>query len=345
MSTDRLVGVDQFVGFLKSHEKILFTTHMTPDGDGLGSELALMRHLRSTGKDVRILNCSGVPADLRFLTRTGEVTTFQKGKHEELIAEADAIVAFDLGGAGRLGRMEGPVRSSGAAKALLDHHIFDNDLFDLLYVDTHASSSAELTHRVLLALGARLTLDLAEPLYVGLVQDTGSFNYNSTSPLTHRLAAEYMEAGVNPYRIWKKLHCQKPFDRVRLMGLNISRIQLTHGAKIASLQVSLDFLKEHGGEVRDAFEVVNHFLSIRGVEIGCLALQIGSERTKFSLRSAGRHDVHAIAREYGGGGHRFAAGFTVDGRASSEVYEEVMERLGRLVAPDEDVEETPPTRS
>lgn len=315
-------------------DKIILTTHMTPDGDGLGSELALLRHLRRIGKNAIILNCSTIPEDLRFLVRSGEVITFQRGKHENLIEEADVICAFDLGAAGRLGRMEGPVRNSTCPKILIDHHLFDNDLFDVLFVDTEASSSAELTFGLLEAMGMKkIELDVAEPLHVGLIQDTGSFNYNTATPGALRLAARFLEAGVKPYRIWRKLNCQKPLHRVRFMGNNIARIELHESGKLSSVLCDLDYMKKVKGEPRDAFEVVNHLLSIRGVEVGLLAVQIGSTKTKFSLRSSGRIDVCDLAKKYGGGGHRFAAGFTVDGKSSKAAFAEIVEECCELVNP------------
>lgn len=279
------------------------------------------------GKSVRILNCSGVPEDLRFLTKPGEVITFQSDKHADDVKKAKHIVAFDLGGAGRLGRMELPVRGSEATKILIDHHVYDGELFNLAHVAMKASSSAEITYDVIKALGARISADVAEPLYVGVVQDTGSFNYNSTTARTHEIAAEFVDAGVNPYRIWKKLNCQKPFKRVRLMGENIARIRLQEEGRLATCKVDLQFLKERDGEVRDAFEVVNHFLTIKGVEVGVLALQIGSDRTKFSVRATGPHDVCKIAQQFGGGGHRYAAGFTVDKMGIDLAFETVMEKV------------------
>ncbi|MFT7618638.1 MAG: phosphoesterase RecJ-like protein [Planctomycetota bacterium] len=315
-------------------ERIILTTHMTPDGDGLGSELALLRHLRRIGKNAIILNCSTVPEDLRFLVRSGEVVTFQRGKHENLLEEADVICAFDLGAAGRLGRMEGPVREATCSKVLVDHHLFDNDLFDVLYVDTEASSSAELTFGLLEAMGMeKLEVEVAEPLHVGLIQDTGSFNFNTTTPSALRLAAKFIEAGVKPYRIWRKLNCQKPLHRVRFMGNNIARIELHENGKLSSALCDLEYMKKVKGEPRDAFEVVNHLLSIRGVEVGCFAVQIGSEKTKFSLRSSGRIDVCDLAKKFGGGGHRFAAGFTVDGMSAKKAFAEVLEECFELVSP------------
>ena len=324
-------AIDDVARHLVDGNDFLFTTHMTPDGDGIGSQLALLRFLKARGKRVKILNCSSVPEDLRFLARSGEITTFHRDKHLGLVAEAASIVAFDLGGSGRLGRMEQPVREAEGEKVLIDHHLFDDKLFDLELIDPDASSSAELTYQVIRSAGGDLDLSLAEPLYVGIVQDTGSFNYNNTSRLTHEIAGACLDAGVNPHRIWKKLNCQKPFRRVRLMGQNIGRITLSCRGRLASVKVDLEYLKQNDGEVRDAFEVVNHFLTIQGVEVGMLALQIGSQRTKFSLRSAGRCDVCAVAKEHTGGGHRYASGFTVEGMEIEAAYQMMLQRLHLLI--------------
>ena len=318
--------------FILDRDNLILTTHMTPDGDGLGSELALLRFLRKKGRNVTILNCSTVPEDLRFLVRSGEVITFQKGKHEGLIEDADVIIAFDLGAAGRLGRMEGPVRHAKATKLLVDHHLFDNDLFDKLFVDTEASSSAELTFSLMEAMGLKdFGVEIAEPLHVGLIQDTGSFNYNTATPSALRLAARFLEAGVKPYRIWRKLNCQKPLHRVSFMGHNIARIELHGGGRVSAVLCDLEYMKKVKGEPRDAFEVVNHLLTIRGVEVGCFAVQLSSEKTKFSLRSSGRIDVCQLARDFGGGGHRYAAGFTTVGKAAPEIFQEVLGRCLELV--------------
>ena len=323
--------IDELVQVLHDKERFVFTTHLTPDGDGLGSEVALARILRRAGKDVAIINCSGTPADLRFLLRSGEVITFAPNKHDDAVRNADVIIAFDLGGAGRLGRMEGAVRKSRALRIVVDHHIFENDTFDLEVIDTKSSSSAEITWQIIERFGGHIDRDIAEPLYVGLVQDTGSFNYNSTNPSTHHIAARCLEAGVNPQRIWRKLNCKKDLGRVRFMGFNISRIALSRDRRVSSVKIDLDTVRRHGVEPRDAFEVVNHLLTIDGIEVGLLALQIGSRRVKFSLRSAGRVDVYQIARDYGGGGHRYAAGFTVDDIDVEEAYQELLARVRHAV--------------
>lgn len=317
--------------YLAENDNYLLTTHLTPDGDGLGSQLALHRVLKRMGKTSQILNCSSVPPDLRFMVRSGEIITYQKDRHEEVVATIPHIIAFDLGGAGRLGRMEKPVRRAKGKRILIDHHIFDDSLFSDGVVAPDRSSSAEITFELIKAMGQKVDRDIATPLYVGIVQDTGSFNYNTTSHYTHLAAAELLQAGVNPHRIWKKLNCQQPFKRIRLLGQNLARIEMSACGRLAVVKVTLQYLKENEGEVRDAFEVINHLLSIDGVEVGMLGLQIGTERSKFSLRSGGRCDVFSIASSFGGGGHRYAAGFTVEDRAFDAAYSDVLKQVRGLV--------------
>ena len=329
-------SIRSLAAYLAANDNYLLTTHLTPDGDGLGSQLALHRVLVGMGKSVQILNCSSVPADLRFMVRSGEIITYRADRHEELVKTIDHIIAFDLGGAGRLGRMEKPVRAAKGKRILIDHHIFDDDLFRDGVIAPDRSSSAEITFELIKAMDQEVTREVAEPLYVGIVQDTGSFNYNTTSHFTHLVAAELLQAGVNPHRIWKRLNCQQPLKRMRLLGQNLARIDMSACGRVARVKVSLNFLKECDGEVRDAFEVINHLLMIDGVEVGLLGLQIGSDRTKFSLRSSGRCDVFSIASSFGGGGHRFAAGFTIEDRDFDAAYTDVVTKVRALVARLED---------
>lgn len=316
---------------LRSLDDIVLTTHITPDGDGLGSELAMLRHLRTAGRRVTAINCSAVPPDLRFLCRDGEILTWNRERHAALVAGAGAIIAFDLGGSVRLGRMEEPVRASKALRILIDHHIDNNDLFDLPVIRTDVCASAELTYDLILALGGKITPAIAEPLYVGVVSDTGAFQYNATTPRTHALAAEFLRAGVNPHRIWRKLNCQRELQRVRILGILLAAIDTSCGGQVASARVDLDFLKRHAIEAKHVFDVVPHLLSIQGVEVGAFFLEVSSTRTKVSLRSAGRVDVSGVATAHGGGGHRFAAGCTVEGPPLAEAIPLILGEVTALV--------------
>lgn len=317
---------------------VVCTTHVTPDGDGLGSALALVRYLRSLGKTAVVLNCSSVPPDLRFLYRSGEFAVYHGQKHLKILKAAQAIVATDIGGASRMGKMTEPVRRTQATKVVIDHHIYDNDFFDLALIKSSASSSAEITYDFLRHLDAEITPEIAEPLYVGLVSDTGGFAYTATSSKAHLMAAELLDAGVDPYDIHRRLTCQVAFGKMRFLGLCLSRLRLEAEGRVVWTDVDLNFLRRNDTVPRDAFEVVNHLLHLKGVEAGAFFMEISNTKTKVSLRSTGLVDVCAIARRYGGGGHRFAAGCTVDGKSLQETIPVILDQL-RDALPELDAEE------
>ena len=312
---------------LERARSIVLTTHITPDGDGLGAALALLRHLRGHGRNVRLINCSATPSNLRFMVKSGEFSVYHPERHHSVVDEADVILATDIGGANRLGRMEVPVRESGACRIVVDHHLYENDLFDLCLIDPRASSSAELTYDLLETMGAKLTVDIAEPLYIGLVSDTGGFAYQATSPRAHLLAARFLEAGVDPHRVWRDLNCQMSFAKILSLGDCLASLRLEEEGQLVWTAVDKAFLRRNAVPARDVFEVVNHFLHLRGVEVGAFFLEIDASKTKVSLRSSGRVDVSRIADGHGGGGHRYAAGCTVDGCGFAEARDMILAEL------------------
>ena len=318
---------------LEEAETVVLTTHVTPDGDGLGSAIALCRHLRRRGKEAMVINCSSVPHDLRWLYERGEFQVYNGARHEKRVLEADAIVATDIGGSERLGKMLDPVRRSRGTKIVVDHHVYDNDLFDLPLITVDVSSSAELTYDLLRHMGARMDRHLAEPLYVGLASDTGGFAYSATSPQAHRMAAELLQAGVDPHSVWRKTHCQVPHGKMRFLGLLMSQLQLEHDGRLIWTSVDLDFLRLNDTVPRDAFEIVNHFLHVKGVEVGVFFMEITKTRTKVSLRSAGTVDVCRVAKRHGGGGHRFAAGCAIDSMGLAVAIPHILEDIGEQLPP------------
>jgi phosphoesterase RecJ-like protein len=325
---------------LDAAETVILTTHITPDADGLGAALALMRHLRRCRKNARLINCSSTPSNLRFLVKSGEFAVFHPERHERVVHKADVIIATDLGGPARLGRMESAVREAQGTRIVIDHHRFDDDVFDVSLIVPKASSSAEITFELLQFLGARMDLDLAEPLYVGLISDTGNFSYQATTPRSHRMAATLLEAGVEPHAIWRNLSCQVSRPKMRALGASLLALRFEEVGQMVWTAVDHEFLERHTVPARDVFEVVNHFLLIKGVEVGVFFLQVNATRTKVSLRSAGRVDVCSLAKRYGGGGHTFAAGCTIDGKDFEAAQDEVLDAVVALIAAlDED--ETP----
>lgn len=307
-----LHNMRSIAGALARAGSVVVTTHITPDGDGLGSALALARYLRSRGCDAQLINCSASPDNLRFLCRPGEFQVYYRRRHLKRLQNADLIVATDIGGAMRLGRMEPVIREAPATKVVIDHHIYENDLFDLALIVPEASSSSEITCDLIRHMGGTITTELAEPLYVGLISDTGNFSYSATSPRVHRMAAGLLEAGVEPHAVWRRLSCQVTPEKMRTLGLCLANLRYEDGGRLVWTCVEQDLLRREGLPARDAFEVVNHLLTLKGVEAGAFFLEIDAGRTKVSLRSAGRVDVSELAGKHGGGGHMFAAGCTVD---------------------------------
>lgn len=318
---------------LAGARRVVLTTHITPDGDGLGSALALVRHLRARGAAAEVVNCSAVPHNLRFLYQKPEFSVYDPQKHDALLRECDAIVATDIGGSARLGKMEAPVRASPATRIVIDHHLYDNDLFDIPVIWTGASSSAEITWHLILSMGGEVTERIAEPLYVGLVSDTGGFAYSATSPTAHRMAALLLEAGVDPYTVWRKLFCQTPLPKMRLLGNCLSRLRVEHADRVVWTAVDIATLNRNRLPARDAFEVVNHFLQVKGVLVGAFFLEIDGGRTKVSLRSTGEVDVCAIAKRHGGGGHRFASGCTVQTGGLQGAIEQILGEIRDALPP------------
>ncbi len=322
---------DQVVERLKSATRVVLTTHITPDADGLGSALALARVLNAMGKRARIINCSSSPKELHFLCRPGEYNVYSRERHDAEILDADAIIATDIGGVMRLGKMEPIVRATKATRIVIDHHVYENDIFDLPYIVIGASSSAELTYDLIRALGAPVTRQVAEPLYCGMIADTGNFAYEATSPRAHRIAAELLEVGVRPQEIWRRMNCHKALLKMRVLGTLLAGLNVLMDGRVIWAKVDLPFLAQHGVEPRDCFEIVNHMCQIDEVEVGLLFLQLGSDKTKVSLRSAGHVDVCGIAAGYGGGGHRYAAGCTVDSVPFEDAIARVNGEVMRLV--------------
>jgi phosphoesterase RecJ-like protein len=311
--------------------RVVLTTHVTPDADGLGSALALLRVLSGLGKNARFVNCSTFPREMGFLFRRGEFNLYDKGRHDAEIREADCVVATDIGGTKRLGKMEPVVREARGSRIVIDHHLYQNDCFDVPYIVTTASSTAELTFDLLKEMRVALTPDVAEPLYCGLVADTGGFAFEATSPRAHLIAAELVAAGARPQRVWRKLNCQKSLLKMKVLGTLLASLESEPDGSLVWCRIDVEFLRKWGIEPRDSFEIVNYFLFIKGVECGLLFMQLGSDKTKVSLRSAGKADVCSLATGYGGGGHRFAAGCTIDAVPFEQAIHDVLAAARREV--------------
>jgi phosphoesterase RecJ-like protein len=296
---------------LRAGDRFLLTTHEGPDGDALGSLLALHRILTQLRKDsVMFLAAKEfpLPVEYRFLP-------LEEVFHEPPVDVVDRVLVFlDCG---NIDRMPVGFLHRDEAKILnIDHH-HDNTRFGTLnLVDTEASCTAEILFGLAKLLGAELTPEIAGALYVALVTDTGRFMYENTGVATHRMAAELIEAGVDVHDTYQRLYERVPIEKLRLVARAIDRIERFADCDLAVTYISADDYAETGASEVLTEGIIDHVRALEGIEVAAMIRDKtdgGHSARKVSLRSTtGRVDVSAIARKRGGGGHRRAAGFSTD---------------------------------
>ncbi|MBI4568873.1 MAG: DHH family phosphoesterase [Planctomycetes bacterium] len=297
---------------LRVARRVVITTHVDPDGDALGSELALARFLCRGGREVRVMNATAHPPEYDFLTRRGEVRVFDPAAaaDRDFLNTCDLVVILDVSRYGRLAGMEEAVRRAPAPKVCIDHHVDEGEKFDLRLADERACATAALVLRVIDALGGALDLRLAEPLLAAIVADTGSFRFQSTDGEAFAAAARLVAAGAEPHALYRRVDCARPIARVRMLGRNLRALRLAAGGRVAWLRVSRRDAARQGCDVKEVYDIIPHLTRVAGVEVGVCVVEHGPGEVRVSLRSAGRVNVHALAQRMGGGGHRMAAGFS-----------------------------------
>ncbi|MDP9227691.1 MAG: bifunctional oligoribonuclease/PAP phosphatase NrnA [Actinomycetota bacterium] len=307
VSTD----LEQVVEEIRSHDRFLLTTHENPDGDALGSLLAMHQILGALGKDsVMFLAAKEfpLPVEYRFLP-------LEEVFHEPPADMADRTVIFlDCG---NIDRMPMDFLKHDGAKVLnVDHH-HDNTRFGSVnLVDVEASSTAEIVYELAGLLGVTMTLEIANALYVGLVTDTGKFMYENTDERSHRMAAALLEVGVDVNDIYRRLYEHAPLEKLKLMALALNNIEMYEDGALAITYISAADYESTGASEVLTEGIIDHLRTIDGAAVAAVVRDHndspGAAR-KVSMRSTdGRVDVSSIARKQGGGGHRRAAAFGTD---------------------------------
>jgi phosphoesterase RecJ-like protein len=319
--------IEQAADELRTADKLLLTTHENPDGDALGSLLGMHLALAQLDKDAAMFLAADnfpLPHEYRHLPLTGLLNAPPDDVDERLVIFLDC---------GNIDRM--PVeflRSEDVRIVNIDHH-HDNTRFgEVNYVDSSASSTAELVWRLTKELGAELTPPLAEALYVGLVTDTGRFMYRNTGAEAHRMAAELIEAGASPHEVNHRVFESLPFRRLELLARALARVERVDGGVLTVTHLTREDYLDTGSDEHDSEGVVDHLRSVEGTAVAVLVRELlGEDRAgqrKVSLRAVdGRVDVSRIARGFGGGGHTQAAGFTT-GLPVRELLERVRAEVG-----------------
>jgi bifunctional oligoribonuclease and PAP phosphatase NrnA len=303
--------LDRFAAYLDRHTRILLTTHENPDGDGVGAAIALAAHVKSGGKDVRIVVTPVLPENLRFLDPHGWVEAFEPdGAHRDLAAWPDAWLLIDASEPHRMGPLFAVFEKTKADRACLDHHLKDVPKgFDAEFTDPTASASTELVYDLVRPrLGGDLPPVMAQALYAGLVSDTGNFRHSNSTPKIHHAAADLIAQGVHPARTYNALYQTATPAKLKLFGRAMGGLQLRDGGRFAYVSVTKADLAACGANHEDLDELVEEPRKLKGVEVAALFSEAADGRSKVSLRSRELVDVNAVCRRFGGGGHRLASG-------------------------------------
>ena len=306
------IRLDGFKAAVDSAKNIVITNHTNPDGDAMGSALALKIVLEKLGKSVRVIVPNPYPEFLWHLAGNDSVMIYSDGKlaANEKIAAADMIFHLDYNAYHRSADMEEALRAASAEKVMIDHHQQPEEWPDFIYSDTGMSSTCQMIYELcdLMEWTSLLDQDAAECMYTGIVTDTGSFKYSATTSRTHEVASKLLDLGVSPQLLHNKVFDSQPVARLRLLGAMLDQMQVSpDGTKV------LLFLTEkqchrlgYKKGITEGF--VNYGLSISGAQL-TIFLREEDGAVKLSLRSKGEIDVNEIARaHFNGGGHRNAAG-------------------------------------
>ena len=298
---------------LQQPHKILITTHTNPDGDAIGSSLALFGYLRKTGHSVTVMIPDPDPKFLQWMPFHENLLVFPEQKEicRVHIREAELIFCVDFNSLGRLSQAEAEIRSSSAKKILIDHHTQPSNDFDFLISETQTSSTSELIYDFITNSGDKEKIDteIATCIYAGIITDTGSFSYSCNYEKTYLITADLYHRGIDGEHIHRLVYDTYSESRLRLLGYAISeKLVVLPGFHAAYIALTRQELERFNHQIGDTEDIVNYALSIADINVAALFYE-REDIVKVSLRSKGHFSVNDIARTYfEGGGHVNAAG-------------------------------------
>jgi bifunctional oligoribonuclease and PAP phosphatase NrnA len=313
--------IDRIRDEILRRQRFLLTSHVRPDGDSIGSQMALAYALRALGKHVRIVNRdAATPALLSFPgVRQIEIADKADG-------DVDAVVVLECGDLGRTGL-------SGIERYFIiniDHHP-GNAMFGAVnWFDGDAAACGEMVFELIRALGVPLSVEIATHIYLAILTDTGSFHYSSISPNTFDICRQALEAGVDPVNVARSVFDSNNVGRLRLFGAVLNSIELDRSGRLATIYLDREMAQRAGGTYDDTEGLINLPLTVREIQAVVFFKEADGDGYRISMRSKGDIDVGAVAKQFGGGGHKNASGCTIPGEFD-HVRAIVTEKVARAI--------------
>lgn len=319
------------VEIILSHDRFLITSHQRADCDAIGSEMALALILEALGKQAAIVNSDEVPEHIAFMDPLGRVGVVGTSAPLEALRGFEAMIVVDTSAWTQLGRMAEVLRSFPGTRVVIDHHASEDDMGAHVFKDSGAEATGRLILQLAKELGVTLTPEMAAPLFAAIATDTGWFRFPSVTADTFAALAKLTAAGASPAKTFAELYEQHSLPRLHLRGRMLERVKPECNGRMMWTQVTAADFRETHAQKTDTEDVINTLLTVKGVEVAVLFVELEPMVTKVSLRSRSAFDVNQLASQFGGGGHKAAAGITFAGpmvEAEQAVLEAVRVGMG-----------------
>ena len=313
--------LSQVVELIENTQTFGITTHIKPDGDGVGSSLGLCWLLKSLGKSAEVIVRGDIPIAYRNLPGADEIRNI-----ERIDADYDAVFVIECSDLQRPG-IDGLDEQF---TVNIDHHATSEHFGTVNWIDSTASAVGEMVYNLVKAIGGRVTKEIAECVYMALVTDTGSFHFSNTTDRTLKVASELIKAGARPAEISEAVYSNYPWSRIELMRQVLGTVRRDESGKVAAMRQTLKMREEAGAVDGDNNGFVNIPLASREILASIYMREVGENVYRVSLRSKGDIDVAKVAEHWGGGGHRNAAGLRIEGdwdEAEQELVEAVRDAV------------------
>jgi phosphoesterase RecJ-like protein len=305
---------------LLRHRRVVVTSHLRPDGDSVGSSLALAWALKALGTDARVVHRDPAPSQLAEFPGIDEIVI-----SETIPPDTDAVVVLECGDLGRTGL----AGFDHHAVINIDHHPGNSGYGAAQWFDGSAAACGEMIFEIIMELGVPLTEHMATQLFVAIVTDTGAFRYPGVSPRTFSISARLLEAGADPVSVARKIFDSHTLGRLRLQGAVLQTMEIDQTGRLAILRLDDATLVAAGGTAEETDGLINLPLSVRAIQAAVFFKEAEHGQWRVSLRSKGDIDVGRLARAFGGGGHKNASGCTLTG-----ALDDVKARILTVLAPE-----------
>jgi bifunctional oligoribonuclease and PAP phosphatase NrnA len=300
-------------------DNIFITTHVNPDGDAIGSEIALSHFLKNMGKTVSIVNTSPTPEMYRFLDPHHSIKVYNNPETKVKNPEKnDLMFSLDFGRDDRAGESFFYLTHNGPTRVVIDHHIPEETITDIAVINTRAAATGSLLFDLMNTIGAAfIDRNVALALMTAIVTDTGNFRFNNTTATTHRIAAALHEYGATAHDVSRQLETGFTFNRQKLLGLVLGSVSLSDCGRIAYAHITEAMFRKTTTERENTEGIIEHIRSIKNITVAILFIQENHNTYKISIRTKGNAHANIIATLFSGGGHPQAAGATLKGSLKS----------------------------